>query len=1242
MNRAPLAQARRFSEADRHLGPYVPTLVADWLRDFPERRHRVIDCTLTFADISGFTRLTELLGARGKIGAEEMAELINGTFDALLEPAYAYGAGLIKWGGDATLLFFEGPQHAQRAARAAHEMQRVMRTVGGLRTSRGPVRLRISVGIHSDRYDVFLIGEDDHRELILAGRPTTVLTQLEKDAAAGQIVISHATAAALSAAGAPPPTAPAGRGLLLSAPPEADLCDPTPGIEDHARTDIGVALCRLLREHIRSGGIDSEHRQVTVGFLKMSGTDELLREHGPEALESAMAHVIRATQRAAAANDVTFLATDIAEDGVKVMLSAGAPRRSGQDEDRMIATLRTAIDAGGVLPLRGGVTTGRSFAADFGPPYRRTYSVMGDCVNLAARLVERAEPGELLTVQSLIDAARGDFVVTEKPAFAAKGKRVPVRPFSLSTPDSATQASVLAANEREPMLGRGAQLATLLSAAEQAATGSGRTAEVVGEPGMGKSTLLAELQAAAEADMVWTDGDVYAVARPYAPFERVLRSCMALASGTPADSLVGPLETAVRELAPELLPWLPLIGIAAGVPISSTPEVEQIDAAHRKGKLEEVTSELLGSVFNQPTVLIFNDVHLMDDASRDLISRLAQDTSERPWLVIISRRPENDSPLVAEPDERIELGPLDDGAAAELLHRATASSPLPPHRLAELARRANGNPLFLRELAAGLRAGDALDMLPRSVEAAIAARVDRLATPERRALRAAAVLGLDVDHVLLQELLSEEQPESQVAVAERLAALTEFLEPMGGGIHRFSHQLVREVAYESLPYRRRTMLHARAAAALELSLGQDPSEQAELLSLHCLQGARYGDAWRYARLAADRARQRYAAVEAAESYRQALTAAGHVADIDPHELAQVDEALGELYVELGEMTAAETALRRGLRRTGGQSLAAARLQLNLARLRDIEGRHAAAMRWAIRAQRTIADSSGPDARIVQGQLAARRARILYRQGRHREAQRLAADAAQLARDSENLRTLAEALEYGDLAAVELGVESGAGAEQALAIYQALGALGDEARVHNTLGMLAYHRGAWADALRHYRAAEDAYLRCGKRWDGATAMANAAELLVDQAHYEEAEAALQQARLIYRGVGAAAEVAFVDNQLGRAAARRGQTAEALELFQSARKQFLASGETTEVALVDACIAEAHCMGGAYDTALQLAEAALSTRRSRGAVAAFHPLLHRVRGQRAAQIGPTAGGSSVAASLAGRSPSSRRAA
>jgi len=171
--------------ADR-LRPYVPGFTVDWLRDSPAVRHRHVEGTLAFVDVSGFTKLTERLAARGKVGAEEMTGLLDGTFAALLGVAYGYGAWLVKWGGDAVLLLFQGEGHAARACTAALEMRRTMDVVGRLRTSCGPVRLRVSTGVHTGSFDMFLVGSS-HHELVITGPGATTTAEQEAAASAGQV-----------------------------------------------------------------------------------------------------------------------------------------------------------------------------------------------------------------------------------------------------------------------------------------------------------------------------------------------------------------------------------------------------------------------------------------------------------------------------------------------------------------------------------------------------------------------------------------------------------------------------------------------------------------------------------------------------------------------------------------------------------------------------------------------------------------------------------------------------------------------------------------------------------------------------------------------------------------------------------------------------------------------------------------------------------------------------------------------
>src|SRR6476469_6798717 len=174
--------------------PYVPRLLLRWSPTGDDPRHMRIRGTLAFVDISGFTKLTERLARKGKVGAEEMSDILSATFAGLLTEARADGADLVKWGGDAVLLLFQGADHALRAARSAYRMRADLRTLGRIPTASGAVRLRMSMGMHSGDVDFFLVGDPGlHRELLISGPGASVTAEVEAQAEAGQIGLSAAT-----------------------------------------------------------------------------------------------------------------------------------------------------------------------------------------------------------------------------------------------------------------------------------------------------------------------------------------------------------------------------------------------------------------------------------------------------------------------------------------------------------------------------------------------------------------------------------------------------------------------------------------------------------------------------------------------------------------------------------------------------------------------------------------------------------------------------------------------------------------------------------------------------------------------------------------------------------------------------------------------------------------------------------------------------------------------------------------
>ena len=154
-------------------------------------------CTLVFADVSGFTRLSERLARRGGEGSEQLVDVINACFTSLLAEAYGRGGSLVKFGGDAMVLLFydqeANQEHAMRACCAASEMRRRLREAGRVRAGESNVVLRMSVGVHSGTFPMFVVGRS-HREFLIGGEPTTTIVGLEAAASSGQILVSPETA----------------------------------------------------------------------------------------------------------------------------------------------------------------------------------------------------------------------------------------------------------------------------------------------------------------------------------------------------------------------------------------------------------------------------------------------------------------------------------------------------------------------------------------------------------------------------------------------------------------------------------------------------------------------------------------------------------------------------------------------------------------------------------------------------------------------------------------------------------------------------------------------------------------------------------------------------------------------------------------------------------------------------------------------------------------------------------------
>ena len=1062
----------------------------------------------------------------------------------------------------------------------------------------------MSVGVNTGSFHFFLVGES-HRELIVTGPAASRTVEMESTATAGEILVSRDTAAALPARALGQPK---GEGILLrSGPPTLSF-----GRDDVevliTSIDVAQGVPVTLREHLLSGAAEPEHRTATVAFVHFDGVDGLIEQRGVDVTAAGLHELITCVQRAAEENGVTFLGTDIDHDGGKVILVAGAPNALGDDEGRMLLTLRSIIDAETTVPVRIGVNKGPVFAGDIGPGYRRTYTVMGDAVNLAARVMSMAVPGQILATGPVLDASSVAFNTVALEPFMVKGKKQPVHAFMVGHSTGSKPETV---SREFPLIGRDAEMDAIRRALLELRGGHGSVIELVGNAGMGKTRLLSEFRAEApDLPNLVSGCEPYESSVAYLPIRRLLR--LLLGAGQDVSGLARRLREDVAHRAPELLPWLPLLAIVADAEVPMTPEVRDLGEEFRKAKLEEVTIDYLARSVTDPTIVVTEDVHWMDEGSADLLRSIAGRISELPWLVCVSRRDEETGFVLPEAPRctSLRLTPLTEDALGSLIDVATEDAPLPRHEVAEMSSRSGGNPLFLQELLHAAKSAGTVEGLPDSIEGMITAEIDRLPSRDRRILRYVSVLGMAFD-VGLAGALFDERDDVDGGVWRRLSA---FVEDQGAGRYRFQHALMRDAAYEGLPYRRRKELHARVGNAI---LASTP-DQAEVLSLHFFLAGDDRLAWRYSVIAARRAESAYANLEASRFLRRAIDAGRRLPEVTESELSSLYEALGDVRERLGEYPGALTAYRAARRSMRDEPVLVAQLLLKEAVVTSRAGGYTQSLRRTTQGRRVLETLQDLEANRKRARLSAWYAQVRRRQGRRVEAIRWARRAIDEAQASGEREALASAYRTLDLTNVELGrYEDVTHYPLALAIYEELGDLLESGTINNDLGAFAYYQGRWDDALGYYEQAGALWRRSGDMAAVAIISANVAEILSDRGQLDEAERMGREALRIWRAVGLKSAIAYGLNIVGRVTSRSGRYEEALELLGQARGINHEIGDEPEELESDVRIAECLAMQGRSSEALELSTEALARSETLGGPAT--PQLQRVRGYALAQLG-----------------------
>ena len=1146
---------------------HASRLAARWLALDPTPSWQQLDGTAVLADLTGFTRLTEVLSGIGVEGTEVLHRALTLCFSALLEPALRLGGDVIGFAGDAALVWFDGDGHERRAVEAAVAMPRNLAALPAAVT--GGKRIRVSVGVNTGQVVAMLVGSEQ-RAFVLCGPQISALVALQAAAAPGQVVASASTLAALpgtwqgSATGSGYEVRARGLPRLSGQRSGAAWDAPANLLPDdaaHAQRCLTL-LSPAVRDLIEAGGGDGDHRAASIGFVSVPGIDALITERGPAAAHAALDEVASTVARIAREQAITWLDVDVGPGGVKLLLAAGAPQSVADDELRLLTALRRMIDECSVV-LRAGAQRGRVFAGALGAPGRRTYTVIGDAVNVAARSLGQAGDGELVAADGLAVGDRDSITAVALGPVTLKNRARPVGLWRVVTvrarPDPGRRSSVTA-EIRSP------ERARIAEAWKLAVDGSGDTLTVVGEPGMGTSELLAGVasEAGAAATLVVTDPHRQQI--PYATIASIV-AALATAAGTAGDDGgVGWLGTFAPCLGADQSDSLD-DALAAMHGRSLRDEIDPLSAGRRS---HDVLVSLLTAAAPAPWLLAIEGLDAVDDASRSILRSLASASVGHRRLVLASTRPGGPTLVDGADGERmIVLEPLDDERAGGLVRDIGPS--LRADQVDKIVAAARGNPFVLAELARHHHHGE----LPDSLERLGSARIDELPSPVRSLVRDASTFGATIPLASIAEVLRRPELADPAAWSDAASVLR----PVSDDALAFRHDAYRLVAHASLPFQRRRELHGAIADHLAPRADTSPA----VLAHHLQEAGRQREAFPLAAAAGRAARASGALVEASDLLGRAAQMAR---EVDRQALGGLLAEQGEALLRLGDLSGAERAFNsagRALR----DPLGYAEMCSHRADLEIRRNRYRQARAWAHKGLSLVEPTSDRGVE-VRGKLRLDDAAALHYLGRNDESLVLADQALADARSAAS--TYLEGLAHLHLEMIHSALrrhEAVEHGDEAVRIFELLGHdryLGD-ALINS--GLTAMHAGRWDEALARYRRAAVVVHRSGDTADAAIVELNEGFLLLRQGHPADADALALKAMRAFDTTGLDGLGAYARHLRARVAAVESRFADAEALMAEARSTFERIGDHGMVVDCDVASIDRLLRAGRSDEALALA-------------------------------------------------------
>jgi len=724
----------------------------------------------------------------------------------------------------------------------------------------------------------------------------------------------------------------------------------------------------------------SERRIVTILFCDVTGSTAMAERLDPEEWTSIMNSAFKLLTESVD----RFGGTVARLMGDAILAFFGAPTAHEDDPQRAVSAGLAMLES--IQPLREellrergldfnvrvGINTGLAVVGNVGSEEHGEFTAMGDAVNLAARMEQTAKPGTLQITESTFKLVEAQFESRPLGSIAVKGKDELIVAYQVVTrKDKPGQVRGLTSHGLvSPLVGRETEYMAAKAALERLLDGEGGIIYIIGEAGIGKSRLLSEISRDVMAENItWLEGHTlsYGQTISYWPFQEILWRYVGITEEDSEAKAWGKLESHVSALFPddavEILPYLASL-LSMEVRGKYRGQVELLESEAVGRKLYIASRRFFRRLAREtPLVLVFEDLHWMDESSANLLEHLLPLVTEMPLVIIGLSRPDQRIPgdsfkelVVQDYASRyteIRLTRLPENDSKQLVSNLLNIENLPPAVRKVIVDKSGGNPFFLEEIIRTLidsgavlqdpsvgqwRATRRIEdiSLPDTLQGIVMARVDQLDIGVKQVLKTAAVIGRTFLYRVLAAAVDSERDLDQQLANLQAGELIREKQRVPELEYIFKHALVQEVAYENILLQERQSLHSRVGNIIETMFADRLEEFYGLLAYHYARAENWGKAQEYLFRAADLEGRMAADAEALAHYREALTAYEHAFgdQWDSVEKATLTRKMGEAHFRLGDSIEANDYLGQALSLLGHE-FPASTGKVRLAILREI-------------------------------------------------------------------------------------------------------------------------------------------------------------------------------------------------------------------------------------------------------------------------------------------------------------------